>query len=75
VYVVFTRGGVHRGTASDSQTPFLETMLGFLGMTDVDYVYAEGLDMGPAAQAAGLAAARQAIADLFADQAALRGAA
>jgi FMN-dependent NADH-azoreductase len=75
VYVVFTRGGVHRGTASDSQTPFLEAMLGFLGLTDVEYVYAEGLDMGPASQAAGLAAARQAIADLFADQTPLRSAA
>jgi FMN-dependent NADH-azoreductase len=75
VYVVLTRGGVHRGTASDSQTPFLATMLGFLGMTDVEYIYAEGLDMGPAAQAAGLAAARQAIAGRFHDQTALRSAA
>ena len=75
VYVVLTRGGVHRGKASDSQTAFLGAMLGFLGLTDVEYVYAEGLDMGPAAQAAGLAAARQSIADFFADPAARRGAA
>ncbi|HWO23870.1 MAG TPA: NAD(P)H-dependent oxidoreductase [Kofleriaceae bacterium] len=75
VYVILTRGGVHRGKASDSQTPFLAAMLGFLGLTDVEYVYAEGLDMGPAAQAVGLAAARQAIADLVADGPALRGAA
>jgi FMN-dependent NADH-azoreductase len=77
VYVVLTRGGVHRGTPSDSQTPFLQSMLGLLGMTDVEYVYAEGLDMGPAARVAGLAAARQAIADRFAAaaQTALRGAA
>lgn len=75
VYVVFTRGGVYRGTAADSQTPYLETILGFLGMTDVEYAYAEGLDMGPAARAAALATARQAIAGIFHDQAALRDAA
>ena len=64
VYVVLARGGVHRGTATDSQTAFLQTMLGFLGMTDVEYVYAEGLDMGADALAAGMAAARQAMEQL-----------
>jgi FMN-dependent NADH-azoreductase len=63
-YVVFGRGGVHRGLPSDLQTPFLQTMLGFLGITDIEFVFAEGLDMGPDAQAAGLASAREAIAAL-----------
>ncbi|MET0339631.1 MAG: NAD(P)H-dependent oxidoreductase [Polyangiales bacterium] len=64
VYVVLGRGGVHRGQPSDLQTPFLQTILGFLGMTDVEFVFAEGLDMGPEAQAHGLAEARAAIAAL-----------
>ncbi len=64
VYVVFARGGMYRGTSLDSQTPYLQTMLGFLGMTDVEFVFAEGLDMGPEAQQAGLAAGRMAIAAL-----------
>jgi FMN-dependent NADH-azoreductase len=64
VYVVVGRGGQHRGRPSDLQTPFLQTMLGFLGMTDVEFVIAEGLDMGPAAQARGLAEARATIAAL-----------
>lgn len=64
VYAVLGRGGVHRGRVSDHQTPFLQTMLGFLGMTDVEFVFAEGLDMGPEAQASGMAEARAAIAAL-----------
>lgn len=47
VYAVLTRGGVHRDTERDTQVPYLRTMLGFLGMTDVEFVYAEGLSMGP----------------------------
>ena len=43
-------------------TPYLKTFLGFLGMTDVNFIYAEGLDMGPDAASAALAGAREAIA-------------
>ena len=49
VYVAFARGGIYRGTPADSQTPYIQTILGFLGMTDVKYIYAEGLAMGPEA--------------------------
>lgn len=62
VYVVFARGGVYRATPADSQTPFMQQILAFLGMTDVEYIFAEGLNMGPEAQQAGLANAREAIA-------------
>ena len=51
VYVAIARGGIHRGNASDTQLPHLKTFLGFLGMTDVQYVYAEGMGMGPEAVA------------------------
>lgn len=46
VYVLAARGGVYAGTANDSQTPFLRSFLGFLGLTSVEFVYAEGLNMG-----------------------------
>ncbi len=49
VYVALARGGVHRGGASDSQVPHLKTLLGFLGMTDVQFIYAEGMGYGPEA--------------------------
>lgn len=49
VYVAFARGGIYRDTPADSQTPYIKTILGFLGMTDVKYIHAEGLAMGPEA--------------------------
>jgi FMN-dependent NADH-azoreductase len=61
VYAACARGGMYRGTPNDSQTPYLKAVLGFLGMSDVNFVYAEGLNMGPDAAAKGFA---QAEADL-----------
>lgn len=46
VYVAFARGGRYRGTEADTVTPYLRTILGFMGMTDVKFIYAEGLNMG-----------------------------
>jgi FMN-dependent NADH-azoreductase len=46
VYVALARGGRYRGTEADAQVPWLKTVLGFLGMTDIEFVYAEGLAMG-----------------------------
>ena len=47
---MLTRGGQYRDTTADTQVPYLKTVLGFLGMTDVQFVYAEGLAMGPEAE-------------------------
>jgi FMN-dependent NADH-azoreductase len=63
VYVALARGGSHRGTEADSQVPYLKTVLGFLGISDVHFIYAEGLNMGAEAAARGFA---QAEADLAA---------
>lgn len=46
VYVIATRGGVHKGQPSDSQTQFLTTLLNFLGLKNLHFIYAEGLNMG-----------------------------
>ncbi|NYG34602.1 NAD(P)H-dependent oxidoreductase [Sphaerotilus montanus] len=61
VYVALARGGLYRDTPNDSQVPYLKSVLGFLGLTDVRFIYAEGLAMGPDAAAKGFA---QAEADL-----------
>ena len=58
VYAVLSRGGLHRGTERDSQVPYLKAVLGFLGMTDLRFIFAEGLSMGPEAEARALATAR-----------------
>ena len=65
VYVVLSRGGKYRDTPMDSQVPYLKAVLGFLGMTDVHFVYAEGLAMGPDAGAQALASARAEISHLL----------
>jgi FMN-dependent NADH-azoreductase len=46
VYVLAARGGMYAGTPKDSQTQYLKDVFGFLGLTDVSFVYAEGLAMG-----------------------------
>ena len=65
VYIVTTRGGLHRDQASDTLVPYLRMTLGFLGMTDVQVIYAEGLAMGPDGEARALADARTQIAALL----------
>lgn len=64
VYLALARGGLYRGTANDSQVPYLKTVLGFLGLTDVRPIYAEGLNMGPEAAAKGFEQAQADIAEL-----------
>lgn len=46
VFLVTTRGGIHKDQASDTQIPFVKTFLGFLGLNNIDIIYAEGLNMG-----------------------------
>lgn len=65
VYVALARGGLYRGTPNDSQVPYLKNLLGFLGMTDVEFIYAEGLAMGPDAETSALADAHSQIDQLL----------
>jgi FMN-dependent NADH-azoreductase len=58
VVVFSARGGIYSGTPSDVETPFVRQFLGFLGMTDVSFVYAEGLAYGDEKKAEALKAAR-----------------
>lgn len=68
--VVFaSRGGLHRGQPSDSQTPLVRTFLTFLGIEDVKFVFAEGLNMGEESRQDGLDAATAELEQLIAGQA------
>ena len=60
-YVFAARGGWYAGTALDTQTAYVRDFLRFIGIEDVEFVYAEGLNIGDAAKQAGLAAAHTAI--------------
>lgn len=66
VYVALARGGLYRNTPADSQVPYLRSVLGFLGMTDVEFVYAEGLAMGADAVSKGFAEADQQLDEILA---------
>jgi len=66
VYVALTRGGLYRNTPADTQVPYLKTFLGFIGMTDVQFIYAEGMAMGPEAEQKALASAQTQIEEALA---------
>ena len=66
VYVFAARGGVHAGTPIDTQTSYVRDFLRFLGMDDVEFVYAEGLAISPESKEAGLARAAAEIERLVA---------
>lgn len=61
VWVFAARGGVYTGTALDTQTAYVRDFLGFIGLTDVEFVYAEGLAVGDASRQASISAANKAI--------------
>ena len=46
--------------------PYLKTVFTFLGLTDVHFVYAEGLAMGPDAEQSAIASAHEQIEDAVA---------
>ena len=64
VYLFVARGGIYTEQA-DTETPYLRQFLGFLGMTDVKVIDAQGLAMGDESRERGLSIARQAIAELI----------
>jgi FMN-dependent NADH-azoreductase len=64
VYVFAARGGLYAGTTLDTQTGYVRDFLAFLGMKDVQFVYAEGLAVSPETRQASLAKAAAEIASL-----------
>jgi FMN-dependent NADH-azoreductase len=44
--VTAARGGLYKGTPKDTQTAYLKDVLGFIGIENVEFVYAEALSMG-----------------------------
>ena len=61
VIVALSRGGMYStsdaGRSMEHQETYLQTVMGFMGVTDVRFVRAEGLGMGDAAKAQALQAA------------------
>ncbi|MEG0149675.1 MAG: NAD(P)H-dependent oxidoreductase [Comamonas sp.] len=65
VIVASTRGGMYStseiGQALEHQESYVKVMFNFMGVTDVSYVRAEGIGMGPEARAKALEAAHASI--------------
>ncbi len=62
--VVTTRGGIHKDSPTDNVTPYLRSVLGFVGITDVEFVYAEALNMGEDAASKGILEAQSQLATM-----------
>lgn len=65
-YVFATRGGRYQGTPLDTETPFVKAFLNFIGISEVEFVYAEGLNLGAEQKQAGLEGAGERIETLLA---------
>ncbi|NHI00856.1 FMN-dependent NADH-azoreductase [Oceanimonas sp. MB9] len=64
--VVSTRGGQYQGSDLDMITPYMRTVLGFVGIRDVEFVYAESLAMSGEGRESGLSEARGRLSELAA---------
>ena len=65
-YVVATRGGQYVGTPRDTQSRYIRDFLAFVGIDDVEFVYAEGLAIGGETRAESIAGAERTLAGLAA---------
>ena len=58
---------MYKDTPLDTQTPYVRSFLAFLGITDVTFLYAEGLAMGEEQKDTALKQAQSEIANLLDD--------
>lgn len=64
--VVLTRGGQYKDTAFDVQVPYIKLFLGFVGITDVEFIFAEGIAMGEEAKESAVLTAKEKLATVAA---------
>lgn len=65
VFVMAARGGVYQGTDMDTQTPLLKMFFNLIGLSDIEFVYAEGLNMGDEATEQAWAKSNEKIIELI----------
>jgi FMN-dependent NADH-azoreductase len=63
-FVLTARGGIYAGSTLDHQEPYLRQVLGFVGIHDVTFIHAEGLNMGADFSEKGLNQAEARLAQL-----------
>ncbi|MGP0174749.1 FMN-dependent NADH-azoreductase [Pseudomonas sp. NCHU5208] len=62
--VLTARGGIYAGSALDHQEPYLRQVLAFIGIHDVQFIHAEGMNMGGEFVEKGLAQAKAKLAEV-----------
>jgi FMN-dependent NADH-azoreductase len=65
-YIFAARGGLYAGTALDTQTGYVRDFLRFIGIDQVEFIYAEGLAVSEDSRTSGLARASERIEQLAA---------
>jgi len=63
-FVLTARGGIYAGGSMDHQEPYLRQALAFIGIHDVSFIHAEGLNLGGGFMEKGLAEAQAQMAQV-----------
>jgi FMN-dependent NADH-azoreductase len=63
-FVLTARGGIYAGSGMDHQEPYLRQALAFIGIHDVSFIHAEGLNLGADALEKGLNQAKAQLAQV-----------
>ncbi|MHC8292539.1 FMN-dependent NADH-azoreductase [Pseudomonas sp. LB3P58] len=63
-YVLTARGGIYAGSTADHQEPYLRQVMGFIGIHDVTFIHAEGMNLGGDFQEKGLSLANAKLAQV-----------
>jgi FMN-dependent NADH-azoreductase len=63
-YVLTARGGIYAGSTADHQEPYLRQVMAFIGIHDVTFIHAEGMNLGGDFQEKGLSQANAKLAQV-----------
>ncbi|WP_343350707.1 FMN-dependent NADH-azoreductase [Pseudomonas sediminis] len=63
-FVLTARGGIYAGSGLDHQEPYLRQALAFIGIHDVQFIHAEGMNLGAEFSEKGLAQAKAKLAEV-----------
>ncbi|NMH60501.1 FMN-dependent NADH-azoreductase [Alteromonas ponticola] len=66
VTIIAARGGIYAGTEFDTQSAYLTHFFNFVGLTDISFIYAEGLAMGDESAQQAMSTANQKMDELAA---------
>lgn len=63
-YVLTARGGIYAGSPADHQEPYLRQVMAFIGIHDVTFIHAEGMNLGGDFQEKGLNQAKARLSEV-----------